>query len=81
MFCKNRALTNNKNIGLKVYISGDGGDVYEDGLKNIAMPDGHNFTPTLVLVGIRLGIERITPVYWEALKSCLTMSQSVGIAG
>lgn len=39
------------------------------------------FKPTLILVGIRLGIERVTPVYWEALKACVQMPQSVGIAG
>lgn len=81
MYHEYRALTNDKNIGMKVYISGDSGDVYQDSLNSIAMPDGQNFIPTLVLVGIRLGIERITPVYWEALKACLTMPQSVGIAG
>jgi len=37
--------------------------------------------PTLILVGIRLGPDRITPVYYEALKSSLTYPQSVGIAG
>ncbi|KAL7276267.1 Cysteine protease atg4 [Rhizina undulata] len=66
--------------GLRVYITGDGGDVYEDSFRKIAIVDGQ-FRPTLVLVGIRLGIERVTPVYWEALKACLQVPQSVGIAG
>jgi cysteine protease ATG4 len=47
----------------------------------IAKPDGQNFHPTLILVGTRLGIEKVTPAYWEALKSSLQMSQSIGIAG
>jgi cysteine protease ATG4 len=38
-------------------------------------------TPTLILLGIRLGIDRVTPVYHEALKACLHFPQSVGIAG
>lgn len=42
---------------------------------------GNRFQPTLVLVGTRLGIDKITPVYWEALISALQMPQSVGIAG
>ena len=32
-------------------------------------------------MGIRLGIDRITPVYHAALKAALAMPQSVGIAG
>lgn len=32
-------------------------------------------------MGIRLGIDRITPVYWDALKDSLRLPQSVGIAG
>lgn len=48
---------------------------------SIAKPDGSKFIPTLVLVGTRLGVDRITPVYWEALKATLQMPQSIGIAG
>ena len=48
---------------------------------NIAKPDGRTFKPTLVLVGTRLGIDNVTPAYWEALGASLQMSQSVGIAG
>ncbi|RMZ79596.1 hypothetical protein DV737_g3299, partial [Chaetothyriales sp. CBS 132003] len=46
-------------------------------------PDSANSTvqPTLILLAVRLGIDRITPVYHEALKSTLTFPQSVGIAG
>lgn len=70
-----------KEAGLRIYMSGDGADVYEDGLKKVAMDEGGVFRPTLILVGTRLGIDKITPVYWEALKSSLQMKQSVGIAG
>lgn len=69
-----------KSAGLRVYISGDGADVYEDKLKEVALDDG-KWQPTLILVGTRLGIDKITPVYWEALKSSLQMKQSMGIAG
>lgn len=54
--------------GLRVYISSDAGDVYEDSFKKIAAGDDGKFRPTLLLVGIRLGIEKITPVYHDALK-------------
>lgn len=65
----------------KVYINGDGADVYEDRLLSMATADEGHFTPILILVGIRLGIDRVTPVYWEALKAALQLPQSVGIAG
>jgi Peptidase family C54 len=77
-----RALSNNdKTSDLRVYITGDGSDVYEDAFMNIAKPEGSTFKPTLVLVGTRLGIDKVTPVYWEALQASLKMPQSVGIAG
>jgi cysteine protease ATG4 len=75
-------LTNNhKDSDLQVYITGDGSDVYEDSFMNTAKPDGILFKPTLVLVGTRLGIEKVTPAYWEALQASLQMTQSIGIAG
>ncbi|KAL8874132.1 MAG: hypothetical protein Q9174_000502 [Haloplaca sp. 1 TL-2023] len=66
---------------LKVYVNGDGADVYEDRLLSLATNGEGGFTPTLILVGIRLGIDRITPVYAEALKASLQLPQSIGIAG
>lgn len=48
---------------------------------SIARADDGSFRPTLVLLGIRLGIDRVTPVYWEALKAALQCPQSVGVAG
>lgn len=62
-------------------MNGDGSDVYEDSFRKVAISSDGTFQPTLVLVGIRLGIDRVTPVYWEALKAILQMKQSVGIAG
>jgi cysteine protease ATG4 len=47
----------------------------------IAKADGEHFHPTLILVGTRLGIDKINTVYWEALVASLQMSQSIGIAG
>ncbi|MCJ1469266.1 Cysteine protease atg4 [Pseudocyphellaria aurata] len=67
--------------GLNVYITGDGADVYEDEFLRVAISESGIFTPTLILVGIRLGIDRVTPAYWEALRSSLQLSQSIGIAG
>ena len=67
--------------GLRVYITGDGSDVYEDSFLKTAKAADGNFRPTLILVGTRLGIDKITPVYWDSLKASLQMPQSVGIAG
>lgn len=67
--------------GLKVYMNGDGADVYEDTFLKLAKAEKDTFTPTLILVGIRLGIDRVTPVYWDALKAVLRLPQSIGIAG
>lgn len=68
-------------VGLNVYVTGDGADVYEDTFFKIARGSNEGFTPTLILVGIRLGIDRVTPSYWDALKASLQSPQSVGIAG
>lgn len=38
-------------------------------------------TAVLVLVGIRLGIDGVNPVYHESIKKLFTFPQSVGIAG
>ncbi|TVY80860.1 putative cysteine protease atg4 [Lachnellula suecica] len=77
-----QALTNSQESSdLRVYITGDGSDVYEDTFMSIAKPNGAAFKPTLILVGTRLGLDKITPVYWEALKASLQMPQSIGIAG
>lgn len=67
--------------GLKVYVNGDGADVYADTFIKLARAQDGTFTPTLILLGIRLGIDRVTPVYWEALKAALRLPQSIGIAG
>lgn len=76
-----RALVREHEPDLRVYSTGDGPDVYEDEFMKIARPDGESFHSTLILVGTRLGIDKITSVYWEALISALQLPQSVGIAG
>lgn len=66
---------------LRVYSTGDLPDVYEDAFLETARPDGQTFRPTLILVGTRLGIDKVNRVYWESLSATLQMPQSVGIAG
>lgn len=61
------------------------GDVYADSLLATATnPDSDSpstFHPTLILLGVRLGIDRITPVYHTALAAALELPHCVGIAG
>jgi cysteine protease ATG4 len=64
-----------------VYVNGDGPDVYEDAVLRLAKQADDSFRPVLILVGVRLGIERVNPVYGEALKKTLQLPQSIGIAG
>ncbi|GAB7337384.1 hypothetical protein MBLNU457_g2731t1 [Dothideomycetes sp. NU457] len=66
---------------LRVYVRPDDSDVYEDSFLKIARGDDNTFRPTLILLGTRLGIDRVTPVYHAALKKALEMPQSIGIAG
>lgn len=66
---------------LRVYVTIDSSDVFEDKVTSIAMDESHCFRPILILLGIRLGIDNVNPVYWDALKAMLQYPQSVGIAG
>ncbi|BCS05171.1 cysteine protease ATG4 [Aspergillus luchuensis] len=66
---------------LKVYVSNDTSEVYQDRFMNVARNSSGVFQPTLILLGTRLGIDHITPVYWDGLKATLQLPQSVGIAG
>jgi cysteine protease ATG4 len=69
--------------GLRVYVTPSASEVYDDKFRSIARASATDPTikPTLILLGLRLGLDRITPVYHEALKSSLTYPQSIGIAG
>ncbi|PYH75964.1 hypothetical protein BO82DRAFT_396460 [Aspergillus uvarum CBS 121591] len=66
---------------LNVYVTNDTGEVYRDRFLEIARSGTDVIQPTLILVGIRLGIDRVTPAYWNGLKAALQLPQSVGIAG
>lgn len=76
-----RALANANETSLRVFSTGDLPDVYEDSFLAVAKPDGTTFVPTLILIGTRLGIDKINQVYQQALIATLQMPQSIGIAG
>ena len=74
-------MNSNGSSNLRVYVTGDGSTVYQDSFMSIARLKSLDFTPTLILVGTRLGIDKVNPVYYEALGASLKMPQSIGIAG
>ncbi|KAJ5198413.1 uncharacterized protein N7498_007530 [Penicillium cinerascens] len=66
---------------LRVYVTNDTSDVYEDRFTRLARGETGRIQPTLILLGLRLGIEQITSVYWDGLRAALQYPQSVGVAG
>ncbi|KAM0112360.1 Cysteine protease atg4 [Aspergillus fumigatus] len=79
--CIQALVSQHGNLNLGVYMTDDTADVYEDKFLDAANDGRGSFRPTLILIGTRLGIDRITPVYWDAVKTTLQLPQSVGIAG
>jgi len=79
-----RALTNKyPDAGLRVYARPNDSDVYADSVLATATQrdSDDRFQPTLIVLGVRLGIEKVTPAYHAALRAALELPQSVGIAG
>lgn len=37
--------------------------------------------PVLILIGLRLGVDGVNPIYYDSIKALFTFPQSVGIAG
>ena len=75
-----KALQTSFSPDLQVYIS-SGSDVYEKHFLSTAIDNEGNFRPTLILLGLRLGIDSVNHVYWDSLKQFLSCPQAVGIAG
>ncbi|KAG8220332.1 cysteine protease required for autophagy [Butyriboletus roseoflavus] len=76
--------------GLGVAVAADGvvyqTDVYAASNVHIGSPRRHARSSwggqaVLVLIGIRLGIDGVNPIYYEPIKALYTFPQSVGIAG
>lgn len=67
---------------LRVY-SASGSDLFENKLLSVAKGPRKNdsFHPTLILLGVRLGIDKVNEIYYDTLKSFFDCPQSVGIAG
>ncbi|KAJ5124635.1 uncharacterized protein N7515_008460 [Penicillium bovifimosum] len=73
--------TQSESPPLRVYVTNDTSDVYEEKFAHVAHDKAGKIQPTLILIGTRLGIDHVTPVYWDGLRAALTYPQSVGIAG
>ncbi|CAE6501082.1 unnamed protein product [Rhizoctonia solani] len=67
-------------------------DVYAASHMGMVTPSGRSFSSrrsaskwggraVLILVNIRLGLDNVNPIYYEALKSLFQFPQSVGISG
>ncbi|KAK9474680.1 uncharacterized protein V1510DRAFT_411671 [Dipodascopsis tothii] len=69
--------------GLAVHVASDAGDLYRADVLRLAAPAGADgpWRPTLLLFGVRLGIDAVNSVYVPALQMCLALPQSIGIAG
>lgn len=76
-----QSLTNEFDCGLSVYIGSDAGDIYEKDLFKISKSNDDEFKPTLILLGVRLGVENINSIYWDSLKNILGSIESCGISG
>ncbi|KAJ5510874.1 Peptidase C54 [Penicillium expansum] len=73
--------TQSKAPQLRVYVTNDTSDIYEDKFAHVSHDRSGHIQPTLILIGTRLGIDNVTPAYWDGLRAALTYPQSVGIAG
>ncbi|KAG0357475.1 Cysteine protease atg4 [Podila minutissima] len=67
--------------GLGVYVTTDG-VVYKDQVEEAAtLKKKDGFGHLLILVTIRLGIDKLNPIYNDAIKTTFEFPQSLGIAG
>ncbi|KAG0292910.1 Cysteine protease atg4 [Linnemannia gamsii] len=67
--------------GLGVYVTTDG-VVYKDQVEEAAtLKKSNGFGHLLILVTIRLGIDKLNPIYNDAIKATFEFPQTLGIAG
>lgn len=63
-----------------IYVSDDG-MVYKDHVERLCLDYSGEWKSVLIVVPIRLGLDRLNPVYIPSLKKMFTLPQSLGIAG
>eukprot|EP01094_Clydonella_sp_ATCC50884_P022419 TRINITY_DN5135_c1_g3_i1.p1 TRINITY_DN5135_c1_g3~~TRINITY_DN5135_c1_g3_i1.p1 ORF type:complete len:348 (+),score=67.14 TRINITY_DN5135_c1_g3_i1:593-1636(+) len=63
----------------------DDGVVYLDQLRRAARspqdPDADTFSPVLLMIPVRVGLDRLNPLYLSAIRECFHYRQSLGIIG
>ncbi|KAK2461157.1 hypothetical protein APHAL10511_006684 [Amanita phalloides] len=63
-----------------VYIASHGGTAHARSPRKMVKTTWGD-RPVLLLLGVRLGIDRVNPIYYDTIKQLYTFPQSVGIAG
>lgn len=63
-----------------MYVTTDG-VIYKDQVEEAMSKKPEGFNSLLILVTIRLGIDKLNPIYNDAIKSTFEFPQSLGIAG
>ncbi|KAF9360468.1 Cysteine protease atg4 [Mortierella sp. NVP85] len=67
--------------GLNVYVTTDG-VIYKNQVEEaVAHSQSGGFSNLLILVTIRLGIDKLNPIYNDAIKATFEFPQTLGIAG
>ncbi|KAI9012380.1 hypothetical protein DFJ74DRAFT_302704 [Hyaloraphidium curvatum] len=67
-------------LAMRTYVAMDGTLCKADALA-VAKDAVAGWTPLLILVPLRLGIDSINPVYYQGIKACFRIPYCVGIAG
>jgi cysteine protease ATG4 len=77
-----RSLVNSqRQFPIKVYVGMDN-VVYKEEVLSLALEtDLTTWTPLLLLVPLRLGVDNLNPLYYDAIKACFRSKFTVGIAG
>jgi cysteine protease ATG4 len=66
--------------GVRILVAMDG-IVYCDEVRSAAQPDGDEWEPLLLLIPLRLGLDKFTPAYAPTVLGLMRMPQCVGVIG
>ena len=80
-----RVLVNNdRRTNLRVHVAGDGVVYKADVKKLVSTPPNPSSTgkaSLLLLIPLRLGVDKMNPIYHPLIKECFNIKQCTGIAG
>lgn len=66
--------------GLVTYVSNDA-TLYRDEIAHLCQTSSSKWKSLLILIHLRLGLDKINPVYVNSIKQIFRIPQSVGILG